>query len=114
MQAQSKPLQLLGVHMTVEELDAALAALGWKVSDFCRATGLHRNTPSRWRNEDVEIPAWVPQHLGLLLDLKRLHAAYALPSGPRTGGWFLQDLERLHAAYLAPPLDGAAPGVPAC
>ena len=26
--------------MDVSELDAALAALGWKVSDFCRATGL--------------------------------------------------------------------------
>lgn len=91
--------------MTVEELDAALVALGWKVSDFCRATGLHRNTPSRWRTEGVEIPAWVPQHLGLLLDLKRLHAAYALPSGPRTGAWFLHDLGRLHDAYLAPPKD---------
>ena len=42
--------------MTLEEFDAALYALGWKVSEFCRATGLHRNTPSRWRNEGVEIP----------------------------------------------------------
>lgn len=62
--------------MTIEELDTALAALGWKVSDFCRATGLHRNTPSRWRNEGVEIPEWVPKHLALLLDLKRLSADY--------------------------------------
>ena len=31
--------------MTIEEFDAALAELDWKVSDFCRATGLHRNTP---------------------------------------------------------------------
>ena len=37
--------------MTLDEFDAALEALGWKVSEFCRATGLHRNTPSRWRNE---------------------------------------------------------------
>ena len=65
--------------MTIPELDAALDALGWKVSDFCRATGLHRNTPSRWRNDDVEIPGWVPKHLGLLLELKRLHAAYLVP-----------------------------------
>ena len=62
--------------MNVKELDTALAALGWKVSDFCRATGLHRNTPSRWRNEGVAIPDWVPKHLALLLDLKRLSAAY--------------------------------------
>lgn len=70
--------------MTIEELDAALQSLGWKVSEFCRATGLHRNTPSRWRNEGVEIPAWVPKHLGLLLELQRLYAAYLVP--PSTKG----------------------------
>lgn len=70
--------------MTIDELDAALQLLGWKVSEFCRATGLHRNTPSRWRNEGVEIPAWVPKHLGLLLELQRLHAAYLVP--PKVGG----------------------------
>ena len=72
--------------MDVSELDAALAALGWKVSDFCRATGLHRNTPSMWRNQGAAIPAWVPQHLGLLLDVKRLHAAHAVPSFARQTG----------------------------
>ena len=70
--------------MTIDELDTALQSLGWKVSEFCRATGLHRNTPSRWRNEGVEIPAWVPKHLGLLLELQRLHAAYLMP--PSTKG----------------------------
>ena len=65
--------------MAIDEFDGALAELGWKVSDFCRATGLHRNTPSRWRNEGVEIPGWVPKHLGLLLELQRLHAAYLMP-----------------------------------
>ena len=93
--------------MTIEELDAALLALGWKVSDFCRATGLHRNTPSRWRNEGVEIPGWVPKHLGLLLELQRLHAAYLVPPSIQSGAWAGQDLQRLHAAYLAP--SGAEP-----
>ncbi len=66
--------------MTIDEFDAALLALGWKASDFCRATGLHRNTPSRWRNEaEAEIPAWVPKHLELLLEVKRLHAQYVVP-----------------------------------
>ena len=65
--------------MTIEELDSGLAVLGWKVSDFCRATGLHRNTPSRWRNDGVPVPAWVPKHLGLLLELKHWHAAYLVP-----------------------------------
>lgn len=94
--------------MTLEEFDAALAALGWKVSDFCRATGLHRNTPSRWRNDGVAIPAWVPQHLGLLLDVQRLYAASLVPSSDKAGGWLVQDLARLHAAYLE-PLTAAAP-----
>ena len=65
--------------MAIDEFDGALTELGWKVSEFCRATGLHRNTPSRWRNEGVEIPGWVPKHLGLLLELQRLHAAYLVP-----------------------------------
>ena len=71
--------------MTIDEFDNALAALGWKVSEFCRATGLHRNTPSRWRNEGVEIPGWVPKHLGLLLELQRLHAVYLVPPGTQAG-----------------------------
>lgn len=71
--------------MTIDEFDTALAALGWKVSEFCRATGLHRNTPSRWRNEGVEIPGWVPKHMGLLLELQRLHAAYLVPPDSKAG-----------------------------
>ena len=66
--------------MTIEDFDAALSAIGWKQSDFCRMVGLHRNTPGRWRNEGVSIPEWVPKHLALLLELKRLHAAYLVPS----------------------------------
>ena len=71
--------------MTLDEFESAIAALGWKVSEFCRATGLHRNTPSRWRNEGVEIPGWVPKHLGLLLELQRLHAVYLVPPGTQAG-----------------------------
>jgi hypothetical protein len=90
--------------MTLAEFEAALNALDWRAADFCRATGLHRNTPSRWRNEGVETSAWVPQHMGLLLDLKRLYAGpYSVPASPKAEGWFLQDLERLHAAYLMLP-----------
>jgi hypothetical protein len=66
--------------MNIEEFDAALTALGWKTADFCRATGLHRNTPSGWRTKDVPIPRWVPQHLALLLEVKRLHAQYLDPA----------------------------------
>ena len=66
--------------MTIDEFDQALQVLDWKIADFCRATGLHRNTPSRWRNEGVPIPEWVPKHLALLQELKRLHSAYLVPS----------------------------------
>lgn len=69
--------------MTIDEFDAALSAIGWKVADFCRMTGLHRNTPSRWRAEGVEIPAWVPKHLALLQEVGRLHAAYLVPPKAR-------------------------------
>ncbi|WP_146100072.1 hypothetical protein [Limnohabitans sp. TS-CS-82] len=62
--------------MTFDEFDAALDVLGWKIADFCRATDLHRNTPQRWKREGIEIPSWVPKHLGLLIDLHRLHATY--------------------------------------
>jgi len=65
--------------MTIDEFDVALSSLGWKVADFCRATGLHRNTPSQWRTQGVHIPAWVPKHLGLLLEVQRLHDQYLQP-----------------------------------
>ena len=71
------------MSMSVEEFDAALSALDWKQVDFCRMTGLNRNAPSRCRNEGVRIPGWVPQHLALLLDIKRLHAQYLTP--PKAG-----------------------------
>jgi len=68
--------------MTLEEFDTALTALGWRPADFCRMTGLHRNTASRWRTEGAPIPAWVPKHLALLLEVQRLHATYVDPIDP--------------------------------
>ncbi len=70
--------------MNIEEFDAQLKALGWKVADFCRATGLHRNTPSQWRTQGVPIPAWVPKHLGLLLEVQRLQNSYVTPPKKET------------------------------
>ena len=66
--------------MTIEEFEAALSSLNWKIADFCRATELHRNTPQRWKREGIEIPGWVPRYLGLLMELQRLHAAYLVPT----------------------------------
>lgn len=69
--------------MQIEEFDGALDALNWKVSDFCRQAGLHRNTPSRWRNDGVPIPLWVEKFLGMALEVKRLHDKFVLP--PKAG-----------------------------
>jgi hypothetical protein len=65
--------------MNIAEFDEALTALDWRVSDFCRQSGLHRNTPSRWRNDDVPIPLWVEKFLGMALEVKRLHDRFVLP-----------------------------------
>jgi transcriptional regulator with XRE-family HTH domain len=65
--------------MTGAAFALALRELGWKQSDFCRKMGLDKNTPSRWVNGITPVPAWVPQHLALLLEIKRLHTAYLAP-----------------------------------
>jgi hypothetical protein len=65
--------------MTAAEFTQALLDVGWKQSDFCRKTGCERNTPSRWANGVVPVPAWVPAYLGVLLELKRMHALYLDP-----------------------------------
>ncbi len=70
--------------MNPEQFTAALAALGWKQSDFCRKSGVTKQTPSRWANSLTPIPAWVPAYLGLLLELQRLHAAYLVPPTAET------------------------------
>jgi len=65
--------------MSPEEFTAALAALGWKQSDFCRKTGVTKQTPSRWANGQTPVPLWVGAHLGAMLEIKRLHQAYIEP-----------------------------------
>lgn len=62
--------------MTPEQFAAALDALGWKQSDFCRKTGVTPNTPSRWMTAKTPIPLWVPAYLGAMQDLAALHAKY--------------------------------------
>ena len=65
--------------MSPDEFAAALQALGWKQSDFCRKSGVTKQTPSRWVNGQTPVPAWVPAYLGAMLEIKRLHAAYVEP-----------------------------------
>ncbi|MES2939215.1 MAG: hypothetical protein V4864_16130 [Pseudomonadota bacterium] len=73
----------------IDDFDQALQELGWKVADFCRQSGLHRNTPSRWRNGELDkrtgeiklvpIPLWVSKFLGMALEVKRLHDRFIIP-----------------------------------
>ncbi len=71
--------------MHLEEFERTLAELGWKLADFCRMTGLHRNTPGRWRREGVPIPEWVPRYLALTLEVQRLHRRFVLPPAEAAG-----------------------------
>jgi transcriptional regulator with XRE-family HTH domain len=66
--------------MTPEQFTAALDKLGWKQSDFCRKTGVSKNTPSRWVTGETPIQAWVPAYLGAMHDLAELHAKYVAPA----------------------------------
>lgn len=68
--------------MTPNEFTYALAALGWKQSDFCRKTGVSKDTPSRWAGGKTPIQAWVPAYLGAMQDLADLHAKYLAPVKP--------------------------------
>ena len=65
--------------LSISEFTYALAALGWKQSDFCRKTGVSKDTPSRWASGKNPIPAWAPAYLGAMLDLATLHAKYIAP-----------------------------------
>ncbi len=69
--------------MTPNKFEQALAGLGWKKVDFCRAAGLNKSTVSRWIAEDTAIPPWVDKFLGMALEVKRLHDTYVLP--PKAG-----------------------------
>ncbi len=74
--------------MTPAEFDAALSDLGWKGTDFCTRAGLVPNTVWRWRKGQHTIPEWVPEYLGALLELQRLHARFVAvrrPGRPAAG-----------------------------
>ncbi len=66
--------------MTPEQFTATLDTLGWKQTDFCRKTGLTKQTPSRWVHGMSPIPAWVDAYLEAMLDLAMLHRKYLAPT----------------------------------
>lgn len=58
--------------MTSAEFETALICLGWKPVDFCRLADVHRNTVSRWMNNQVPIPGWAARFLSMAQEIKRL------------------------------------------
>lgn len=68
--------------MTPAQFTAALAALQWKQSDFCRKTGTNKATPSNWSLGHTPIPLWVDAYLGAMQDLAALHGKYLATSKP--------------------------------
>lgn len=65
--------------LTHEQFVKALAALGWKQTDFVRRTGLTTGTVSRWATGQVTIPLWAGEYLSALRELAALHARYVKP-----------------------------------
>ena len=68
--------------MTHDEFTAALAALGWKQSDFCRKAGVAKDTPSRWASGTTPRRDGVAGCLGRSQELAALHAKYLQPIKP--------------------------------
>jgi transcriptional regulator with XRE-family HTH domain len=69
--------------MTPEQFAAALAALHWKQSEFCRKTGLNKSTPTNWMTNKAPIPPWVDAYLGAMQDLAALHQKYIAPAAKK-------------------------------
>ena len=55
--------------MTPTELEEALERLGWSKAELCRRLGLHRNTPSRWKEG---VPRYVAEYLRVSLLAKEM------------------------------------------
>jgi hypothetical protein len=68
--------------MTPEQFDSVLTALAWRPTDFSQRAGLTAATVWRWRRGQSPIPAWVPEYLGALLEIQRLHARFVVIQRP--------------------------------
>jgi len=61
----------------------ALAAIGWKQTEFARRTGVTQATVNAWANGRAPAPLWATAYLGVMLDLAALHSKYLAPSPPQ-------------------------------
>jgi len=65
--------------LTPEQFLAALAALGWKQTDFARRTGVTAGAVNRWATGQAPAPLWATAYLGAMQDMAMLHAKYLSP-----------------------------------
>jgi len=66
--------------LTPEQLLAALAALGWKQTDFARKTGVTAGAVNRWATGQAPAPLWATAYLEAMQDLAALHRKYLAPT----------------------------------
>ncbi|MDD2920236.1 helix-turn-helix transcriptional regulator [Rhodoferax sp.] len=66
--------------LTPEQFLCALAALGWKQTDFARKTGVTAGAVNRWATGQAPAPLWATAYLGAMQDLAMLHAKYLAPT----------------------------------
>ena len=62
--------------LTPEQFTDALAALGWKQTDFARRTGLSVAAVNRWATGQTPAPLWAAAYLEAMQDLAALHRKY--------------------------------------
>lgn len=71
--------------MSPEDFREALSALGWPQRQFAVRVGVTVGTANRWAQGVNPIPAWVGAHLGLLLEIQRLHGAFVAVQREKRG-----------------------------
>jgi transcriptional regulator with XRE-family HTH domain len=96
--------------LTPSEFCQALAALGWKQTEFARRTGVTQATVNAWANGRAPAPVWATAYLEALCDLAMLHRKYLAPTQPERptappdGAQASASPSRL--AHLLPPTHG--------
>lgn len=65
--------------LSPEQFLTALAALGWKQTDFARKTGVTAGAVNRWATGKDPAPLWATAYLGAMQDLAMLHRKYLAP-----------------------------------
>lgn len=65
--------------LSPDEFCEALAAIGWKQTEFARRTGVTQATVNAWANGRAPAPLWASAYLEAMLDLTMLHRKYLVP-----------------------------------